>query len=161
VHSAYGASVFARIDFYLPRTPDDVKPLWPDHRKSPTGFWPQLVNDLWAIRDLHCPPTRTWSELIGDLQAIRNLDDDWDGQGAVAPHPALVDGAITLLQSFRAYGMDPPDRVIAGVNGTVFFEWHGPGGYLEIEVTAPDQAEARSVLKVSNEVKPSVLSRRS
>ena len=57
--------------------------------------------------------------------------------------------------------MPPADRVIAGVNGTVFFEWHGSEGYLEIEVTAPDRAEGRVVRKGSEEAEVFTLSRRS
>jgi hypothetical protein len=106
-------------------------------------------------------PTRTWSDVIDELLAIRNLQDDWDGQGARALNPALVDGAITLAQRFRDSGMPPANFAIAGVNGTVFFEWHDPTQFLEIEVTAPDTAEGRLVRKGSGEVEVFSLPRRS
>ena len=38
------------------------------------------------------PGARTWEQLIGDLLALRALPADWDGQGAEAPAPAVVDG---------------------------------------------------------------------
>src|SRR5579875_1322013 len=94
--------------------------------------------------------TQTWSSLIDELLRIRNLQDDWDGEGTEAPDPALVDGAITLAQSLRAKRSPPADRVIAGVNGTIYFEWHTPFGYQEIEVLSPVDAEWRWVSKDSD-----------
>lgn len=91
--------------------------------------------------------SRTWAELIDDLLSLRNLPDDWDGQGASAPHPAIVDGAIRWAQWFRAEQVEPADRVIAGVNGTILFEWFGSPGYAEAEVVTPDRAEVRLVVQ--------------
>jgi hypothetical protein len=95
-------------------------------------------------------PARGWSSVVDELLRIRTLKDDWDGEGTEAPHPALVDGAITLAQSLQAKGDPPPDRVHAGVNATVYFEWHTPDGYTEIEVVSPVEAECRSVRQGTN-----------
>lgn len=92
-------------------------------------------------------PRRVWSQVIDELLVIRTLPEGWDGQGAEAPHPAVVDGAIRFAQCFHADRLMPADRVLAGVNGTVFFEWFTATGYTEIEVTGPDQAEGRFVPK--------------
>jgi hypothetical protein len=86
-----------------------------------------------------------WSGLIDELLALRSLEDDWDGQGAEAPGAALVDGAINLARRFQEERQTPADRVTAGVNGTIFFGWHFPGGYREVEVISPTEAEVRSV----------------
>ncbi len=91
------------------------------------------------------PAGRTWEQLIGDVIALRTLPADWDGQGAEAPPPAVVDGAVSLARGFQTDGAVAADRAIAGANGTVFFEWHGPNGYVEIEVTGPQEAEGRWV----------------
>ena len=104
---------------------------------------------------------QTWQLLLDELLRIRNLKDDWDGEGTEAPHPALVDGAITLAQYLQANGGPPADRVIAGVNGTIFFEWHTPLGYQEIEVTSPMDAECRWLRKGSDVAEVVHLSRRS
>ncbi len=112
------------------------------------------------VSEAGTPPARTWSQVIDDLLALRGLEDDWDGQGSEAPHPALVDGAITLAQSLQAQGLRPADFAVAGVNGTVLFEWHGPSDYLEIEVTAPDKAEGRSVRQGPDVTEVFTLSRR-
>ncbi len=89
----------------------------------------------------------TWPQLIDEMLRILTLKDDWDGEGTEAPCRALVGGAITLAQSLQEDGFPPADRVIAGANGTIYFEWHTPLGYQEIEVTSPVDAECRWVRK--------------
>jgi hypothetical protein len=88
--------------------------------------------------------------VIDELLALRGLEDDWDGQGAASPDAAIVDTALVVALDFRSTAMPPAHRVVAGVNGTVFFEWYSPTKYLEIEVTAPGQGEGRLVLRESN-----------
>jgi hypothetical protein len=104
-------------------------------------------------------PARTWSDVIDELLALRGLEDDWDGQGAVAPDAALVDTALAVALDFRATTLPPADRAVAGVNGTVFFEWFSTTKYLEIEVTAPGQAEGRLVFRESNTTEVFTLAR--
>ncbi len=95
-------------------------------------------------------PAHSWAQLIDELLRIRILEDDWDGEGTEAPHPSLVHGAIRLAQRLEASGYPPAERVIASVNATIYFEWHFPFGYLEIEVTSPLDAECRWVEKGSD-----------
>ena len=87
---------------------------------------------------------RRWAEVIDQLLAARTLCDDWDGQGAVAPDPALVDRAVTFALTQQQTGYAPPDFAIPTVNGTVVFEWHGPSEYVEFEVVNPDQVVRRT-----------------
>jgi hypothetical protein len=104
---------------------------------------------------------RQWSSTIDELLRIRTLKDDWDGEGTEAPHSALVDGAITLAQYLQSKGNIPPDRVHAGVNATVYFEWHTPLGYREIEIVSPVEAECRFVRKGYDQTEVVYLSRQS
>ncbi len=104
-------------------------------------------------------PARTWAGVIDDLLALRGLEDDWDGQGAPAPEPAVVDTALTVATDFRSDGLAPPDRAVAGVNGTVVLEWFSPKTYCEIEITAPGQVEGRLVNRESGEVTKFLLPR--
>ena len=104
---------------------------------------------------------RAWTPVVDELLRIRNLEDDWDGEGTEAPHPALVDGSITLAQDFQAKGMAPPDHVYVGVNSTIFFEWCSSLGSGELEVISPTDAEFRWIPKGSNRVEVTVLSRQS
>ena len=87
----------------------------------------------------------SWDELIDEIITIWFLPDDWDGEGSVAPDPGLVAGASKLALALKANKTPPADRVLASVNGTVYFEWHTPLGYQEIEVTSPVDAESRWV----------------
>ena len=59
-----------------------------------------------------------WEAVIAVISAFRALTDDWDGDGSLAPTSDHV----------------PPDRVIAGVNGTVIFEWLVMDKIKQIEV---------------------------
>jgi hypothetical protein len=88
-----------------------------------------------------------WSEALDALSQIRELEDDWDGLGAPAPSMTLVDSAVHLAQVLRAYRWPPPCRVVAGLTGTILFEWQGAGGnYFEVEVTRPQHAEWVSIV---------------
>jgi hypothetical protein len=122
---------------------------------------PLLGDNGLPAPDVGAQMVRPWAELIDELRALRHLEDDWDGQGAKAPPPDLVDGAIALALHFQANAMRAADYAVAGVNGTVIFEWHDATHYLEIEVTAPDRAEGRAVRKGSDVTEVFSLSRRS
>lgn len=100
-----------------------------------------------------------WDACIAELKCFRSLEEDWDGEGSLAPRPELVDGAISLAQRLQRGGNGSPDRVVVSVNGTIYFEWHGPLGYYELEVYSPDAAEARWVANDSEEVVVSILRR--
>lgn len=92
-----------------------------------------------------------WSSIIDELLSIRFLEYDWDGEGAEAPDHALVDWAIALAQRLQGEGIEPPGRVHASVNATVYFEWYTPYGYREIEVVSPTEAEWRIVADGANQ----------
>jgi hypothetical protein len=117
------------------------------------------------------PGDDPWDRAIDDLLALYYLEDDWDGEGSVAPARPLIDSALSLAQRLRSgaiarsgfpgiglsaarpaqqlpSGADPaPSRVAAGPEGTILLEWQEqqPGGadviYFEIEICAPDRAE--------------------
>ena len=101
-----------------------------------------------------------WPELIDELRRIRNYRDDWDGEGTESLDPELVDGAIALAQDLNAEGIPSANRVLAGVNRTLYFEWYATGGYREIEVSTLDHAELRIVPTGSKVADVFVLNRR-
>ena len=82
-----------------------------------------------------------WKQRIDDLLSVRQLKHDWDGLGAVAPHPELVDSAIDLTKRLEERGELPaPSRVAAGPSGTVLIEWQIGEAYLETEIEQPRHA---------------------
>lgn len=100
-----------------------------------------------------------WSSSIDELLRIRNLESDWDGEGSEAPHPTIVDAAISLAMWLRSRGVEPPGRVLASVNATVYFEWYSPVDYTEIEVISPDRTESRTVRRGSDTTEVVVVTR--
>jgi len=97
------------------------------------------------------PSSDLWASLVDNLHRIRTYEDDWDGDGSAAPGRALVDAAIEHARMLAADGCPPADRVHASVNGTIYFEWHSPLGYQEIEMTSPTEAHSLSLLTGSRE----------
>jgi hypothetical protein len=122
MRSAYGASAFTNLGYFSSRPMDEAS----------------LI-----LHPQDAPQERTWPQLIDDLLCLRELEDDWDGQGAEAPPPALVDGAIKLALSLKQQGAPPATRAIAGLGGTVYLEWQTSLGYCEFEVLSPLEAEFR------------------
>jgi hypothetical protein len=110
-------------------------------------FVPAETPSAWSSLSAHLQ--KAWEHLIDKLISIRFLDEDWDGEGSVAPDPNAVAGATKLALTLKTGECPPADRVTASVNGTVVFEWHTPEGYQEIEVTSPIDAELRWVAKGS------------
>ena len=95
------------------------------------------------LTDTEAATGHTWEQRIDELLALRTLEDDWDGQGAEAPDPALVDGAIKLAVFLRQKNVPPALRALAGLAGTVSLEWQSGRGYAELEVLSPSEAEYR------------------
>lgn len=54
------------------------------------------------------------------LDDMFDLKDDYDGEGSLAPPKELIEEAFKYLKEFKIQ----PDRIVAGVNGTIHFEWN-------------------------------------
>ncbi len=79
---------------------------------------------------------------VRKLVEFLSLDDDWDGLGAKAPSRELLASAVGLAYLLNERGVDPPQRAVPGVEGSVIFEWQLPNGiYGEVEVVRPLYAE--------------------
>lgn len=114
----------------------------------------QLASRATAVAELgfaFSDESSGWDRIVDDLLRIRMFDDDWDGEGSAAPNVATVDSATSLAQHLR-HRLAQPDRVNASVNGTVNFEWYRDDGFLEIEVSRPDQAEVRWIPKGASHI---------
>ncbi len=99
-----------------------------------------------AARSTRAPsgsPEDGWDEIINQLIDFSRLPDDWDGEGSAAPDRGVVAAATKLAAALRSKNEQPPDRVSASVNGTIYFEWYPSDGFLDIEVMSPVDAERR------------------
>ena len=80
-----------------------------------------------------------WDGILDQIQSFYSLVDDWDGNDSAAPSREFIGSAMRLAYSLKHCSHPAPDRVVAGVNGTVSFEYAG-SPWLEIEVSSDDEA---------------------
>ena len=90
-----------------------------------------------------------WDPIIDELLSMRDLQDDWDGEGSVAPQKALVDSVTSFAHRCKLRNELAPDRTVATVNGTICFEWYVNGVFTECEFVAPDAHELR-VMRINS-----------
>lgn len=112
----------------------------------------QYRSDVWSDEAFaESQLNKQWSERMADLLRIESLRDNWDGEGAEAPLPELVDSLVELLSTFRAeQTAPPPSRVVASPIGSVVIEWQLEDNvYAELECSEPYRAEW--MLEVPNE----------
>jgi hypothetical protein len=84
----------------------------------------------------------SWEPVFQKIAAFQYLGENWDGLGAVAPTHALLESAIGLAHVFSERGVHPPQTVVAGLDGSVNFEWQEPDGTIaEVEIDRPFHAE--------------------
>lgn len=76
-----------------------------------------------------------WEPAVREIVAFQHLGDDWDGQGAQAPSEEVLKSALGLAYTLYQQEVDPPSRVVPGLEGSVIFEWQDTDGtYTEVEV---------------------------
>jgi hypothetical protein len=83
-------------------------------------------------------PDPEWAKAIDYLKGLRNHPAP-DGESEPVPAD-IIDAAAHLAYGLSYHDYLPPQRVLAGVNGTIYFEWHGGGTciYQEIEIDHPE-----------------------
>ena len=95
-------------------------------------------------------PRNNWDSIIDELLRMRELQDDWDGEGSLAPEKALVDDVTSYAYWRKKENELAPARVIATVNGTICMEWTINGLFIEYEFVEPDRVEVRHMRLKSN-----------
>jgi hypothetical protein len=84
----------------------------------------------------------SWDRLLGELSRLRRLEQDWDGQGALALDPANVDQAIAWVREMRRWRRAlPPTHVLPGTLGEVILEWRRDSFHLIAEISTPTRLE--------------------
>src|SRR5262245_8843745 len=77
-----------------------------------------------------------WDLVLDELRRLRSLEDDWDGQGALALDPANVDQALAWVQEMRRWHRAlPPTSVLPGTLGEVILEWRGDAYHVAAEIS--------------------------
>lgn len=109
--------------------------------QAPTVPDPQQV---WAWAQAHVDhpiwQTTTWQmsepaeELLDDLS---ELEDDWNGEGSLAPTREIVESARRVAEGLHHL---PPTEITPNENGTILFEWRYGAEYASLEVGATKYA---------------------
>lgn len=80
-----------------------------------------------------------WRNVFAKLEEFRKLEDDWDGDGSLAPPPEIIEASIRLAKRLKS--TEPPPHVCPSVNGTMSFEWGTAERFRDIEVVSPTMVE--------------------
>jgi hypothetical protein len=84
----------------------------------------------------------SWDRLLDELSRLRRLEQDWDGQGALALDSANVDQAIAWVREMRRWRRAlPPTHILPGTLGEVILEWRRGSFHLVAEIGTPTRLE--------------------
>jgi hypothetical protein len=83
-----------------------------------------------------------WDRILDELSRLGRLEQDWDGQGALAPDPANLDQAVAWVNEMRRWRTAlPPTHVLPGTLGEVILEWRRDSFHLVAEISTPARLE--------------------
>jgi hypothetical protein len=87
-----------------------------------------------------------WEPTIQKIVAFQHLGENWDGLAAAPPDHGVLASAIGLAYIFHEREVEPPHRVVPGLEGSVIFEWQFPDGlYCEVEIVRPFAADVMMI----------------
>src|SRR5260370_22104368 len=69
-----------------------------------------------------------WQRTVQKLVEFQHLGDDWDGFGAKAPSRELLAVAIGLAYLLYEKGVEPPQAVVPGLDGSAKLEGQDTDG---------------------------------
>ena len=88
--------------------------------------------------------TRSWNEgwtkASASLLSLSGLQDNWDGEGAMAPIYLLIETARLLLERLPR-NAPAPSRIVPSPVGSILIEWQIGKHYIEAEIDVPYRAE--------------------
>jgi len=79
---------------------------------------------------------RAWDLIINKIQRFRYLNDNWDGEGSLAPSVEMISSLIEYLSTIRDRCLSP-SRVLADTDGGIIVEWQTEQETLELETSSP------------------------
>ena len=78
-----------------------------------------------------------WSAIQNRVIKFSHLNDNWDGEGAVAPDNGVIYMLNMFISEMKQNNVTPPSRVIVGHGGEIIIEWQFRNSTLEIETDSP------------------------
>ena len=82
----------------------------------------QNVNSFEPNYDASVAVRSPWANLLSDVARWGLLEDDWDGDGAIAPQAEAVHAARQLADKLRSAGIVVPEHYVTG-DGELSFDW--------------------------------------
>jgi hypothetical protein len=86
-----------------------------------------------------------WRNVFAKLEEFRKLEDDWDGDGSLAPSPEIIEASIRLAKRLKE--TETPPWVEPSVNGSMHFEWRTQESSHDIEVVSTTQVVETHLIK--------------
>jgi hypothetical protein len=87
---------------------------------------------------------RKWNQSVTELLQLRSIGSDWDGDGAEAPSPEIIDSIIAMIRSPRrqSFFPAPPTKINILRDGRIALDWYSPGNlYASARFDEPYKAE--------------------
>jgi hypothetical protein len=82
--------------------------------------------------------TIAWAvDALGDVRAIGDLAPNWDGYGAPAIDPAVIEAAVAFISRLPGHLAIRQPRVVPTAGGMLQLEWHEGARSLELEFESP------------------------
>jgi hypothetical protein len=110
----------------------------------------QLVAQEQPMTGIGADIERRWNSCREQLLQWRGMGSDWDGDGADAPKPEIIDTIVGLIRSGvgrQILSENPPDSVNALRDGTISLDWYLPAStHVIMRFDAPTVAQ---VIKIS------------
>jgi hypothetical protein len=88
------------------------------------------------------PETATWlGQATEYLQSLRSLNENWDGYGAAAPDPTILQSSVGFLGFVATHSTASAPHISPARTGGVVFEWESQPHELEVEIIRDGAAE--------------------
>ncbi|MCP4764744.1 MAG: hypothetical protein GY875_00570 [Gammaproteobacteria bacterium] len=107
------------------------------------------MRDIWnrgALFLHNHEPVVSWQTIFNKLNKFYALEDNWDGEGAVAPDDDTIGSAIFYFLNLYDQGGRVPTNISTSPEGVIIAEFHQDESYSEIEFSSPTEAEWMNVV---------------
>lgn len=89
--------------------------------------------------------SRQWEAARDEARDLDKYAPNWDGEGADPVALELIQETLRLFRLLEGRAFPAPDMVYPAADGTVFVEWHHPGGGVDTANITPDRIHVVAV----------------